>query len=197
MSSKTWDDDFVRQVPSFQWIIDQSLEDEVEAASLQVQEPADGVAIDGSLASFKLAIAPLEIGGVFDPPFDRVRWGSICDTVQQMVQQFTDRPLIPQAEMARMLYLDIPGSFVLEDEIDDWYPEDTSDGYGVSFTADEDHASDLKLASESSNCEIEEVRVTGDTPKELTLGDRYMGIDEEFQTTNTDYYITLQIMNPI
>lgn len=67
MSSKTWDDDFVRQVPSFQWIIDQSLEDEVEAASLQVQEPADGVAIDGSLASFKLAIAPLEIGGVFDP----------------------------------------------------------------------------------------------------------------------------------
>ncbi|CAA25834.1 RNA-dependent RNA polymerase [Brome mosaic virus] len=197
MSSKTWDDDFVRQVPSFQWIIDQSLEDEVEAASLQVQEPADGVAIDGSLASFKLAIAPLEIGGVFDPPFDRVRWGSICDTVQQMVQQFTDRPLIPQAEMARMLYLDIPGSFVLEDEIDDWYPEDTSDGYGVSFAADEDHASDLKLASDSSNCEIEEVRVTGDTPKELTLGDRYMGIDEEFQTTNTDYDITLQIMNPI
>ncbi|BAC10646.1 2a protein [Spring beauty latent virus] len=218
--SKPYVPDFEYQIPSFQWLIDDSLKREPEVAldvetGMDVNKvylPESGFVADGSLASYILAVQPVVKGeGSFEPPFDQARWGVCCEHAASAAEIFTDRHLLPTAEIARMLYLDIPGSFIDESEEDDWVVEDTTDGYGEYRHSDEDaiqsplFSAELtqEIAEEKPSLSMDltdenhDERQLSSGPSELTLGDRYVVTNEEFKILDSDYGVTLNLLNPV
>nr|QXV86511.1 2a protein [Bromoviridae sp.] len=205
--------DFEYEVPAFQWLIDDSLKRKDDILEVEevtpIENPKTEVVADGTLESFVLAVQPLVVNGGYEPPFDQGRWNSICETVNTMVDMYKDRPLIPVSEMARMLYLNIEGSFVDESEIDDWRPEDTSDWYVPECDSGDGNA-DLVPCFESTSKIDSHCRPGGDSEEssddgpldpvniiEETLGDNYQVMSEEFVDFKSDYDITLNLMHPI
>ncbi|ATU46943.1 2a protein [Sambucus virus S] len=211
------------EVPSFQWMFSSAARSDYNLESSEVSQvdplPSSSeqeLVLDGSEASFVAAIKPLEKDGFYDPAFDSARWIEACEHAFCVSTTFKDRPLKPMPEMARIIYLDLDDSLVDESEIDDWRPEDTSDGYDPETSTwsptELDREADRKAYEASAELalrvveekqdrqcqDVNNVQVIPDVPPyELTLGDRYMPIEESFQTIDSDYEITLNLNNPV
>ncbi|BAD98317.2 2a protein [Cassia yellow blotch virus] len=191
------------EIPSFQWLIDESLERlgnlPAEISTDVVDEPRVEITAEGTLDSFLHAVKPLVISGEYQPPFDQARWASCCQQVYELNEAFGHKGLIPPPEMARMLYLDIEGSFINEEECDDWMPVDTDDGY-LDYTSKKD----LQTVNTEENdlAEMPELEECSDSSKsdvvEFTLADRFQVTSGEFfDLENSNYQLTLDLQNPM
>nr|UVH34260.1 protein 2a [Broad bean mottle virus] len=206
-------------VPSFQWLLgptssqvesfDSSVAGWIKRYEDESKRPESTV--DGSCESFVLAVKPVMIGGQCEPAYDQAKWAETCLNVTNLASGLTGVRLIPLPEMARMIYLDEEGSFVDESEVDDWYPEDTSDGFEY-LSAD---GSDYHQSSESEEevldksngtLELEEARHETDVksicsfrdiPVETTMGHRYLALSEEFASIEDDYQVSLNLTHPV
>nr|UYL95302.1 MAG: 2a protein [Beijing Bromo tick virus 1] len=212
------------QVPSFQWMFTSEMRNDYNLESSEIS-PCDPnpscseeeLILDGSEASYRNAVKPLEKDGFYDPPFDSARWSEACEHAFNMFTIFKDRPMKPMPEMARIIYLDLDDSLVDESEIDDWRPEDTSDGYDPAtstwspteldvegarkiFSTDPELALLVLEEKQDRQCQdvVKNVQVMPEIPAdENTLGDRYMPIEESFCGLDADYEITLNLNNPV
>nr|QFO46834.1 2a protein [Cowpea chlorotic mottle virus] len=197
-------------IPSFQWMFDQTLKtDPIREEAVFIAEPVDEcevdtsveITADGTFTSFMQAVKPVKDAGGLNPPFDQARWSLCCKNVVDVYDGLLGYRLIPMAEAARMLYLEIDGSFVDESECDDWRPVDTSDGVTEAFW---DVMSETPVEENKHTCALDleaESRCVPETselvPSEFTLADRYVTTREEFASTDTDYDISLNLVSPV
>nr|QLJ11277.1 2a protein [Melandrium yellow fleck virus] len=213
------------EVPSFQWMLDTSRLDKYslnkgEPSNIIPVDDSIEIVADGTLSSYLHAVKPLEIGGSYEPPFEQSRWAQCCENAIN-VSKMRGVILKPLPEVARILYLDLDEPIVDESEIDDWMPIDTSDGYDPetsdwdptyldreadakayghllpSYQEKEIAVSDIE--TDRQNQDVKNVLLKPDPlpARELTLGDRFMPIEEEFGDTGADYDVTLNLINPV
>ncbi|AAA42741.1 2a protein [Broad bean mottle virus] len=205
-------------VPSFQWLLgptssqvesfDSSVAGWIKRYEDESKRPESTV--DGSCESFVLAVKPVMIGGQCEPAYDQAKWAETCLNVTNLASGLTGVRLIPLPEMARMIYLDEEDSFVDESEVDDWYPEDTSDGFEYLSADGSDYHQNSEpeeevLDKSNGTLESEEARHETDVksicsfrdiPVETTMGHRYLALSEEFASIEVDYQVS-SIVTPL